>query len=996
MSINTDVKTDVVLCMAPPFAPSMPPIGLGYLNAFLKSKNINSIIFDINIELYNTLPLAKKNLWQIDISDSWSDLVTVNDVCPPQKREEIVDSILAKNPKVIGFSVNCANKFFTLLLVDALRKRKVDVFIVLGGPGCFYQTDRDFFPENLIDAFVVGEGEISFYELFEGVVNKIDLLNIPGVLIPTAPEKFVSRNLIDDLDILPYPDINDFKIDSYCSKSLPIMFSRGCINRCAFCSDYLVWSGKYRTRSAESVIAEIENNSSQTGIKDVVFYDLTINGNLLVLENFCDILIKKGSDFKFTANICVRKEMDSNFLKKMKNSGFFALYWGIESGSDKILQEMKKNFTKKEAALNLKEASLAGILNYVNFIIGFPKETDADFTDTIEFFKENSEYIIGINNVNQCHLVAHTYIFKNYEKYSISNHTAPNWSENTNTLPKRKQNKNILLNTINEYGKKIFNDGKLAALDNTLKPILTTKPEALVILAPFFSTKTPNKETAYLLGTLKKLGVDLAFYDFNMHIYQNASEKNKTLWQQHNATKWTQNNNILDILEELEIDSFTDYFTNLDAEYFIFPINIFNFYFVKKLCDFVLKTNPAKKIILADICSFYDFKNSEKTHGIEVKDTLDIAKLFAKKETVLIENIAPDYFSFSKGFYEENTLIFNSVADFTNTDSNKYKAGETFLFNKLLDCSTQSLTGLKWGSYVYSDNNVYDIIKSKPSFVKIKIAPDAPSKKNIYPSMFSLLESASVIREFKEKNIPVFLELIVGLPGETKDIFSAFCEFLKQHIGDISGVDSVDKFIPNLSFYKHYKDYNIQVPKQDKLPLLWIDNLGNNDYLRTLRVYMILKILRERNKSEPSSNINFSIPYKDKENIFTVAASIGEILEYKNQEVIDLNTEKRILAKEINEAADKRIAKLAADKDAAVNKIAKKNEADFQAWETKFIAEVSKRDEQLKDLFIQKDVLNEIIDSLEKENTLIKNSLWFKFNDFLKSFPAKIFFLKDK
>lgn len=994
MNTLADIENDVLLCMAPPFAPSMPPIGIGYINAFLKSKNIKSKILDINISLYNSLSSDQQSLWQIDISGSWSNIDTIDKLCPPAAREIIVDDILSNKPKVIGFSVNSANKLFTLLLIDAIRKRKIDVFIVLGGPGCYYQEDRDFFPKGSVDAFVVGEGEISFYELFSALDNKIKIDSIPGILFPDSLHTYKARPLVDNLDLLPYPDISDFDISSYSAKSLPVMFSRGCVNKCAFCSDHLVWDGKYRTRSAESVLNEIKSNFIKTGIKDIIFYDLTINGNISVLENFCDVLIKEGSDFRFTANICVRKQMNATLLNKMKTSGFFALYWGVESGSDRILKAMKKNFNSADAMQNLKDAKNVGILNYINLIVGFPGETESDFMDTLEFFKKNSTYIEGVNNVNQCHLVANTHIFRHHETYNIQEHTTPDWYENDNTRLIREKNKKILIDTIKAYGKKLFSDGKLTVTDDQKeKGVFSVKTcDALVILAPFFSISEPNRETADLLGRLSQQQVHYILYDLNMKIYQNSSEKNRTLWQQHNITKWTSDESFTNILDALKLDDLRSYFDHINANIFLLPLTVFNFCFVKKLTDFLSENYPNKKIIWVDICQFYEFQNIDCDKNVTLLKVKSIDQIFSK--ALISQHSKPllNYLDFSLDLYEKNIISFPDNSVILDDDLKKHTINKIPLFDKLLEDNVDIPSGFKWGACVTELNNVDELLELSPSFVKVKVAPDSMSKKSIDSSFFSLSEIETLIMKCDAFNTELYLDIVVGLPGETKEDFQDFCRFLKKHLDSFSAFSNVDKFIPNLDFLNSQDCLDLYFPDEEKFPLLWIDDQGSNDYLRTLRVYMILKILKENGKTYCDSNINFFIPHSTDNKLWAVAESIGEILEYKNQEVMDLNNEKKILAQEINKSADIKVAKMVKDKDDAISRMAKKHENDFSEWEDRFIAEVSKRDQDIKSLYIQNDELNTLINGLEDDNRRMKNSLGFK----LEKLFRKIFFLRDK
>lgn len=981
MNNLTDKKQlDALICMAPPFAPSMPPIGIGYLNSYLKSKNLNTEIYDINIGIYNTTDSQKKSLWQLGSTEQWSDINTINRLCEPAKREKIVDRILEKKPKTIGFSVNAANKFFTNVLINSIKKRKVDSTIVIGGPGCFYQTDRDFFPKDSVDAFIIGEGECSFYEFIKAKKEEKDISDIEGVLLPNQPDKFKKRDLIEDLDSLPHPDLNDFEITSYSSKSLPLMFSRGCINQCAFCSDCLIWNNKYRSRSAESVFAEIETSSKKTGIKDVVFYDLTINGDLKKLESFCNILIKKGSDFRFTANICVRKGLNSEFFTKLKTAGFFALYWGVESGSDKILKAMRKNFNSLDAHVNLKDSTTAGILNYVNFIVGFPGETENNFSETITFFEQNKKYIDGINNINICHLVAHTHIFNNYKNYEIENPTSEKWHENDNTFETRNNKLMTLKNIVRKNDKKIFNNGFLQ--EESEEYNVKNSLASLVVL-PFFDIQIPSYLVAQAAGVLKQLNVEYNILDINMMLYQNVSEKNRTLWQQHKVTNWCNQNTFVNISKDLNV---LDILSSVKSKFLIFLITPFNIESIKNVIEDAKKILPEKEIILLSDMELKHIPKDDRTRNLNL---LNLQTIFGKQALTDTVNIIPDYSKLNLNLYEKNILHFDSVAFISDENFIKKQNDKVFLFNKLLKEDTLSKTGFRWAVYLNDFDNLDEKILCNAEFVVLCISSECESQKDINMKFCKLNKAAEIIKWCDEKKIKVFIDIVVGIPGETKKEFEKLFLFLTKNIDSIDTVFSAKKFIPSTEFLKLKMRYNIKTDN-DLFPVLWTDNLDNNDHLRTVRLYVVTKLLKKHHKQIMNTNINYSLNHTDDTDV------IREILQYKNEEVIELNEEKRNLVAEINQIADKKLSDMVANKDQEIKNIAAENKNNFEKWEKKFIKEVSLRDKKIEELYEKHNSLNEYIDILENQNNLMMQSIGYRIEKKLKGFFKKFFFLKDK
>ena len=128
-------------------------------------------------------------------------------------------------------------------------------------------------------------------------------------------------------------------------------------------------------------------------IKHVEFLDLLFNGDMRVLEGFCDLMIKNKIHVRWHANAVVRKEMTSHIFRKMKKAGCFQLTFGIESGSQRIIDQIQKKFHVEDAGEVIRNCHNSGIAAVCNFMFGFPQETENDFLLTIDFLRSNAEYI---------------------------------------------------------------------------------------------------------------------------------------------------------------------------------------------------------------------------------------------------------------------------------------------------------------------------------------------------------------------------------------------------------------------------------------------------------------------------------------------------------------------------------------------------------------------------------------------------------------------------
>jgi len=199
---------------------------------------------------------------------------------------------------------------------------------------------------------------------------------------------------------------------------LPILFSRGCPNKCAYCADYNIAS-TYRYRKAENIFKEIKYHIEENNISVFQNADLLINGNLKELEKLCDLIIKNKLQIQWGGPAIIRKDLKYTLLVKMKKAGCNYLSFGIETGSDNILRKMNKPFTVKDAEKILKLTTEAKINTSINLIVGFPGEIDSDFKKTLSFLKKNKNNIKSIGNINTCFFVRNSELYNNPEKYSV-------------------------------------------------------------------------------------------------------------------------------------------------------------------------------------------------------------------------------------------------------------------------------------------------------------------------------------------------------------------------------------------------------------------------------------------------------------------------------------------------------------------------------------------------------------------------------------------------
>lgn len=382
----------VLLVIAPPFWPKMPPLGIGCLQAFLEKNNITCDIIDLNNIFYNLSSGELKKSWLISCNASLEnnifDLMQKNH---PEEFKRLADQMLGY--EIIGFSCFKSNMSSSLKLIRLLKSGNKNIKIIAGGPEItrqFFKTSGKFTRDikSQVDFIVTGEGE------------KPLLAIVRTGQQAAGQDKKITFNELADLGALPWPVYKGLDIGSYPRKnSISILSSRGCVRKCRFCSERLLYK-KFRQRPVKNMIEEIRYYKSRYKTEYFVFHDSMINNDLKKLEELCGEVIKNFGSIKWEAQIAIRKDMSHETLEKIKKSGCYNLFVGLESGCDRTLEKMNKGFTTKEAADFFKKLNGAGLFFGVSIIIGYPGETEAEFRESLDFIIKNKALIPKIEQIN--------------------------------------------------------------------------------------------------------------------------------------------------------------------------------------------------------------------------------------------------------------------------------------------------------------------------------------------------------------------------------------------------------------------------------------------------------------------------------------------------------------------------------------------------------------------------------------------------------------------
>jgi radical SAM superfamily enzyme YgiQ (UPF0313 family) len=285
-------------------------------------------------------------------------------------------------------------------VVGEIKKKLQDCTVVLGGHHAFAAGNR-LLDETQADIVAIGEGDLLLAEVCDAIMHGKDLENVKGICFRKHGSivRTADRSYIEELDKLPWPAYEYFPMDKYQSHFwrrwtsgyrkpfVGIMTSRGCPYRCAFCSN-VMWGKHVRYRSPESVVNEIDHVVSNYGIRQISFHDDTFTSDMKRTEMICDLLIERDYDLDLYCSTRVDC-LNEPLIRKMAKAGFKWMGMGIESGSDKILKKMSKDFSVRNCSDMLRVAANNRIAIYGAMILGYPGEDKRTLMDTLNFVLNN-------------------------------------------------------------------------------------------------------------------------------------------------------------------------------------------------------------------------------------------------------------------------------------------------------------------------------------------------------------------------------------------------------------------------------------------------------------------------------------------------------------------------------------------------------------------------------------------------------------------------------
>lgn len=440
--INNVTRTSKILfLLLPEWAANFPPYNLARLVSVVKEAGYAADAVDLNVKAWRD-----HVNWNIDFdpwhgSKEWRWMGESYHTHLHQHMlpllEKYIQYIEDNNFNVVSFSLYYCNQEPTDWMAREIKRRLPHVTILVGGPQCHAfppGNDKPFY-----DYVVTGEGE----EIILSILEEIEQQGQPSQQISIRQQE--GQRL--DLDKLPWADYSHFDLSEYrMPNGVNAEFSRGCTAKCVFCSETHFW--KYRGRSAGGTLEEVITLNQKYGINYIWFLDSLVNGNVKELRAFTKGIIASGIKINWTGYARCDKRMDSEYYDDLAASGCHMLSYGIESGSNSVLEAMDKRVTVDEIEQNLKDGERVGVGAHTNWIIGFPTETPQDFYESMTLVWRNRK---GIDVVACGHGFTEppdTILSQNSEKYGmIKAYYMNNWI--TKDFTNSKVNRLIRLITFN-------------------------------------------------------------------------------------------------------------------------------------------------------------------------------------------------------------------------------------------------------------------------------------------------------------------------------------------------------------------------------------------------------------------------------------------------------------------------------------------------------------------------------------------------------------------
>lgn len=342
--------------------PTLPPLGLLSIAAYLESNGLSVKIIDVNAEKLSVGQLEEK--------------------------------IINLKPKIVGITVVTATALQSNLIARSVKKINPAITVVFGGIHAETLSD-ECLRNKSVDIVVRGDGEVTFYNLCKAILNNLPFKELAGISFRSSKQEktIIIRNknseFIKNLDLLPSPayhliDFKNYRPASGAYLNLPainMLMTRGCPGKCSFCN---CANTPVRTRNAKLIVEEVLILKDIYSIKELQFYDNTFTVDRANVLKFCALMQEKKANMgwsAFTRTDCI----DKILAKEMKKAGCHQIMLGLESAETDVLKKANKPLKERQTEEAVKILQDLGIEARCAFVYGCEGETKKSMKKTLDF-----------------------------------------------------------------------------------------------------------------------------------------------------------------------------------------------------------------------------------------------------------------------------------------------------------------------------------------------------------------------------------------------------------------------------------------------------------------------------------------------------------------------------------------------------------------------------------------------------------------------------------
>jgi radical SAM superfamily enzyme YgiQ (UPF0313 family) len=373
--------------------------------------------------------------------------------------QNVIDDIKKQSIDIVAITIPFLGTIIPALTLANLLKENTNIYVTIGGN--FLRSDYIINNPEFLDIYcdfvLLGDGEKSIVELVKCLDNKQTKENIPGLIYKdsTGKIKYNEPEQITNMEDIANFSFDGLDFNEYLLKDpyIFLIISKGCYwGKCNFCSLGPKYK-QYCIKRPQKVVQEIKELKEKYNISGpFCFQDDAIHPKYL--NNLANEINKANLKIIYSIFARFEKEFTPELIKKLQKSGLCAVYWGLESGSKKIIKAMNKGINLDIVQGILKESNAVGIKNMAGIIVNFPTETIEDCKETIEFIKTIKDYVTI--SPGEFTVMRNSNVEKNNEYYCIKKlhyndfAYSPNWIDMTISENKKKEKWNYFCKSIKD------------------------------------------------------------------------------------------------------------------------------------------------------------------------------------------------------------------------------------------------------------------------------------------------------------------------------------------------------------------------------------------------------------------------------------------------------------------------------------------------------------------------------------------------------------------